>query len=58
MNASEVILRTTDHNGFPVVVSMQSQYLVGFVNRRDISIALGMYAIRVNSYASHLIYAL
>lgn len=36
----EQLLRETDHNGFPVVVSRQSQYLVGFVARRDLSIAI------------------
>ncbi|CAL4065808.1 unnamed protein product [Meganyctiphanes norvegica] len=34
------LLRETDHNGFPVVVSRQSQYLVGFVARRDLAIAI------------------
>ncbi|ELU04325.1 hypothetical protein CAPTEDRAFT_175229 [Capitella teleta] len=37
----EMVLRDTDHNGFPVVVSHESQYLVGFVLRRDLSIAVG-----------------
>lgn len=36
----EQLLRETDHNGFPVVVSRQSQYLVGFVARRDLNIAI------------------
>ena len=36
----EELLETTDHNGFPVVVSMESQYLVGFVLRRDLSLAI------------------
>ncbi|XP_054718169.1 LOW QUALITY PROTEIN: H(+)/Cl(-) exchange transporter 5-like [Uloborus diversus] len=36
----ETILNTTDHNGFPVVVSTESQYLVGFVLRRDLSLAI------------------
>ncbi len=38
---SEMILRDTDHNGFPVVVSRESQYLVGFVLRKDLSLAIG-----------------
>lgn len=36
----EELLRSTDHNGFPVVVSMESQYLVGFVLRRDLTLAV------------------
>ncbi|KAF8785365.1 H(+)/Cl(-) exchange transporter 3 like protein [Argiope bruennichi] len=36
----ETLLSTTDHNGFPVVVSTESQYLVGFVLRRDLSLAI------------------
>merc|ERR1711953_1663867 len=36
----EEILDQTDHNGFPVVVSMESQYLVGFVLRRDLLLAI------------------
>lgn len=34
------VMRTTDHNGFPVVVSKESQYLVGFVLRRDLQLAV------------------
>jgi chloride channel 3/4/5 len=37
----EMLLKETDHNGFPVVVSRESQFLVGFVLRRDLSIAVG-----------------
>jgi len=33
------IMKSTDHNGFPVVVSRESQYLVGFVLRRDLLLA-------------------
>ncbi|XP_073975098.1 chloride channel protein 3 isoform X4 [Rhodnius prolixus] len=36
----EVLLKDTEHNGFPVVVSRESQYLVGFVLRRDLNLAL------------------
>ena len=36
----EGLLRDTLHNGFPVVLSRESQYLVGFVSRKDLSIAL------------------
>jgi len=34
------IMKSTNHNGFPVVVSRESQYLVGFVLRRDLLLAL------------------
>ncbi|XP_071445832.1 H(+)/Cl(-) exchange transporter 5 isoform X3 [Hetaerina americana] len=36
----ESLLKDTEHNGFPVVVSRQSQYLVGFVLRRDLNLAI------------------
>lgn len=36
----ETLLRDTDHNGFPVIISKESQFLVGFVLRRDLIIAL------------------
>ncbi len=36
----EQLLDHTDHNGFPVIVSMESQYLVGFVLRRDLVLAI------------------
>ena len=36
----EGLLRDTLHNGFPVVLSRESQYLVGLVSRKDLSIAL------------------
>ncbi|XP_052283214.1 H(+)/Cl(-) exchange transporter 4-like isoform X2 [Dreissena polymorpha] len=36
----EMLLKDTEHNGFPVVVSMDSQYLVGFVTRRDLKLAI------------------
>lgn len=38
----ETMMKETEHNGFPVVVSRESQYLVGFVLRRDLNLALGM----------------
>ncbi|KAK6975803.1 H(+)/Cl(-) exchange transporter 3-like isoform X1, partial [Biomphalaria glabrata] len=37
---AENLLRNTEHNGFPVVVSRESQYLVGFVLRRDLNLAI------------------
>ncbi|XP_025085374.1 H(+)/Cl(-) exchange transporter 3-like isoform X2 [Pomacea canaliculata] len=36
----EHILNNTNHNGFPAVVSRESQYLVGFVLRRDLNLAI------------------
>lgn len=37
----ETLLKETEHNGYPVVVSKENQYLVGFVLRRDLNLALG-----------------
>lgn len=37
----EALLKETEHNGYPVVVSHESQYLVGFVLRRDLNLAIG-----------------
>ena len=45
----EEILQKTDHNGFPVVVSIESQYLVGFVLRRDLKLAIQNARARVES---------
>lgn len=39
----EILLKETEHNGYPVVVSKESQYLVGFVLRRDLNLAIGMF---------------
>ncbi len=36
----EQLLRETDYNGFPVVISDENHYLVGFVTRRDVHLAL------------------
>lgn len=36
----DILLKDTEHNGYPVVVSKESQYLVGFVCRRDLNLAL------------------
>lgn len=35
------LLKETEHNGYPVVVSKESQYLVGFVLRRELNLAIG-----------------
>lgn len=37
----EVLLKDTEHNGYPVVVSRENQYLVGFVLRKDLNMAIG-----------------
>jgi chloride channel 3/4/5 len=37
----DVLLKETTHSGYPVVVSHESQYLVGYVLRRDLKIAIG-----------------
>ncbi|CAJ0958722.1 unnamed protein product, partial [Mesorhabditis belari] len=36
----EALLRDTDFNGYPVVVSRSSMYLTGFCTRRDLQLAL------------------
>lgn len=41
----EALLKETEHNGYPVVVSKESQYLVGFVLRRDLNLAIGKHAL-------------
>jgi chloride channel 3/4/5 len=46
------LMKSTDHNGFPVVVSRESQYLVGFVLRRDIQLAIENARSRVDSLPS------
>lgn len=37
----EVLLKDTEHNGYPVVVSRENQYLVGFILRKDLNLAIG-----------------
>merc|ERR1711971_568576 len=49
----EEILDQTDHNGFPVVVSMESQYLVGFVLRRDLTLAISNARQRIEGLSPH-----
>ncbi|MCP9263939.1 H(+)/Cl(-) exchange transporter 3 [Dirofilaria immitis] len=36
----EILLRETNYNGFPVVISEENLYLVGFCPRRDLQLAL------------------
>jgi len=36
----ESLLKDTEHNGFPVVVSHESPFLVGFVLRKDLNLAI------------------
>lgn len=54
MNLGQVeeLLESTDHNGFPVVVSMESQYLVGFVLRRDLTLAIANAKSRIDGMNS------
>lgn len=49
---SESLLRHTEHNGFPVVVSQESQYLVGFVLRRDLNLAIGQSSCSISRHCS------
>lgn len=44
----ETLLKETEHNGYPVVVSRENQYLVGFVLRRDLNLALGKCAVNTS----------
>jgi chloride channel 3/4/5 len=39
----EKLLKETTFTGYPVVVSNESQYLIGYVLRRDLQIALGIF---------------
>uniref|UniRef100_A0A8C9T0A0 Chloride channel protein n=1 Tax=Scleropages formosus TaxID=113540 RepID=A0A8C9T0A0_SCLFO len=36
----EELIKETDYNGFPVVVSRKSERLIGFVQRRDLTLAI------------------
>lgn len=36
----DMLLKTSSHNGYPVIISAESQYLVGFVLRKDLQMAL------------------
>ncbi|MGH0138256.1 UNVERIFIED_CONTAM: hypothetical protein FKN15_038519 [Acipenser sinensis] len=36
----ETLIKDTDYNGFPVVVSKESERLIGFVQRRDLLLAI------------------
>lgn len=47
----EGLLKETEHNGYPVVVSRESQYLVGFVLRRDLNLAIGIYKLLINTFS-------
>ena len=37
----DTLVQSTSYNGFPVITSSESQRLVGYVYRRDLTIALG-----------------
>lgn len=40
INDIDNLLKTSSHNGYPVIISAESQYLVGFVLRKDLQVAL------------------
>jgi chloride channel 3/4/5 len=44
----EVLLKDTEHNGYPVVVSRENQYLVGFILRKDLNLAIGEIRSRIS----------
>lgn len=46
----EALIKETEHKGFPVVVSRESQYLVGFVLRRDLNLAISKHWIKQSCY--------
>ena len=50
------VLRNTSHTGFPVVVSESSQYLIGFVTRNDLTVALNKAKKTEEIYDNTLIY--
>jgi len=39
----EYLARNTKYNGFPLITDHESKRLVGYVYRRDLIVALGMY---------------
>lgn len=50
----EALLKETEHKGYPVVVSHESQYLVGFVLRREINLAIGTIAVTLIRYENYI----
>ena len=42
VNVTEQLLRNTQYRGFPVVVSHELRFLVGYVSRRDLTVAIGL----------------
>uniref|UniRef100_A0A1I8F7S6 Chloride channel protein n=1 Tax=Macrostomum lignano TaxID=282301 RepID=A0A1I8F7S6_9PLAT len=52
----ETLMAASDVNGYPVVVSRDSHYLLGFVTRRDLMLALGRHCRRLAVYfTEHLV---
>lgn len=41
-DVTEQLLRNTQYRGFPVVVSQELRFLVGYVSRRDLTVAIGL----------------
>lgn len=52
----EILLKETEHNGYPVVVSKESQYLVGFVLRRDLNLAIGNFVLYIKLFLIITVY--
>ena len=42
LNITEHLLKNTEYRGFPVVLSQELRFLVGYVSRRDLSLAISM----------------
>jgi hypothetical protein len=48
----ENMINETSYNGFPVIMSKESQRLVGFALRRDLTIAIGTFFKNVHLFVS------
>lgn len=46
----ENMINETSYNGFPVIMSKESQRLVGFALRRDLTIAIGTFFLRIQTH--------
>ncbi len=46
----QALVESTHYSGFPVVVSQESQRLVGFVLRRDLLISIGENCLKILSF--------
>lgn len=50
VNELDNLIKTTDFNGYPIVISRESRYLVGFVVRKDLEIALAASRLNTDLY--------